>query len=44
MRELKFEELTVEQKLGLVTNINMNWWEITPEWERFFWDQLKDNT
>ena len=41
MQELKFEELTVEQKLGLVTNINMNYWKITPEWERFFLDQIK---
>lgn len=41
MQELKFEELTVEQKLGLVLNIHINPWLRTPEWERFFYDQLE---
>ena len=41
VKELKFEELTAEQKLGLVLNIHINPWLRTPEWERFFYDQLE---
>lgn len=41
MQELKFEELTVEQKLGLVLNIHINPWLRTPEWDKFFFTQLE---
>ncbi|MBR3943155.1 MAG: hypothetical protein IKJ55_07325, partial [Clostridia bacterium] len=41
MQELKFEELTVEQKLGLVLNIHINPWLRTPEWDKFFFKQLE---
>lgn len=43
MRELKFEELSVEQKIGMVTCGLFDPWDRTPETDEFLYDHIRNH-
>lgn len=43
MQELKFEELSVEQKIGMVTCVTIDPWNRTPETDEYLYEQIRNH-
>ena len=43
MQELKFEDLSVEQKIGMVTCIMIDPWNRNPETDEYLYEQIRNH-